>query len=266
MTLAYGLSGRLSSGLAYSVPAVATFTPASLGSAVKGWWDASDRATLFTDTAMTTLVTAQDQAVAALRDKSASGLHLTQATGANCPLWKSDGSLLFDGTNDTLDNAAITGLPIGTTPSEMFLLVRQDALVADTGTRTAFCYGGSSNNTRRTCFRVVISAANRARAQVGTSASSTSATEITADFSGVNVVHIVFGAASTDIDVNNGTPVNAVVAVNAGAGTIRMGALTSTAASWWNGKMARSLITSLLTTPQRTSTMAYFMAERSRIT
>lgn len=77
--------------------------------APSAWYDPSDLATLFQDTAGTVPVTADGQAVARVNDKSGGGRHLTQATAANRPLYRTDGTLHWldlDGANDFLASAA----------------------------------------------------------------------------------------------------------------------------------------------------------------
>lgn len=75
------------------------FTPSDLGTALDAWYDPSDLSTMWQDTAGTTPVTADGQAVARIDDKSGNGNHLTQATSAFRPAYKTDGTirwLLFD--------------------------------------------------------------------------------------------------------------------------------------------------------------------------
>lgn len=89
------------------------FTPADLFAASEqgGWYDPSDLSTLWQDTAGTTPVTADGQAVARIDDKSGNGNHLTQATAANRPLYKTSGGLHwleFDRANDFLQGSAIS--------------------------------------------------------------------------------------------------------------------------------------------------------------
>ena len=70
------------------------------------WYDPSDLSTLFQDSAGTTPVTAVDQPVGLMRDKSGRGNHASQATDTRRPLLKQDASgfyhLLFDGVDDYL--------------------------------------------------------------------------------------------------------------------------------------------------------------------
>jgi hypothetical protein len=65
--------------------AAPAWTPASL-TAPFSWYDPSDMATMWQDSARTTPVTAAGQSVCALDDKSGAGNHVTQATTGNCPV------------------------------------------------------------------------------------------------------------------------------------------------------------------------------------
>jgi hypothetical protein len=100
-----------------------TWSPSALfaSSEVGVWYDPSDFDTMWKDTAGTTPVTAVDDLVARIDDKSGNGFHATQATEANRPVLKQDGNgnyyLLFDGVNDFLATASmdLTGTSIVTT-------------------------------------------------------------------------------------------------------------------------------------------------------
>ena len=112
----------LKPGLANSVVTTATltittgsdggggsFTPASLAPAL--WFDASDLSTLFQDTAATSPVTSDGQAIALIRDKSGNNRDLTQATAANRPLYRTSGALRwfeFDGARKAVLAARFT--------------------------------------------------------------------------------------------------------------------------------------------------------------
>lgn len=81
------------------------------GSALKGWYAAWDPTTLFTDTARTTPVSADGNAVAGWADKSGNGNHLQQATAGSRPLYKTAvkngrSVLRFDGTDDFINGVS----------------------------------------------------------------------------------------------------------------------------------------------------------------
>jgi hypothetical protein len=75
------------------------------------WYDISDITTLFQDSAGTIPVTAFGQPVGKVLDKSGNGIHATQSTSANRPIYQvhSNGFpyLQFDGVNDSLVSSTL---------------------------------------------------------------------------------------------------------------------------------------------------------------
>ena len=73
---------------AFSSSRASAFTPLSLFSAgeVGAWYDPSDFSTMFQDSAGTTPVTAVEQPVGLIRDKSGRGNHASQSTAASRPV------------------------------------------------------------------------------------------------------------------------------------------------------------------------------------
>jgi len=92
---------------------VSVFSPANLFAAGEqgAWYDPSDFSTMFQDAAGTTPVTATDQSVGLILDKSGRGNNASQSTLAARPLLKQDENgcyfLLFDGSDDALATASI---------------------------------------------------------------------------------------------------------------------------------------------------------------
>lgn len=85
------------------------FSPLSLSPSA--WYDPSDLTTLFKDTAGTTPVTADGDAVARINDKSGNGYHLLQSTAGARPLYKTSGGLSWlqaDGVDDTLGVSGVS--------------------------------------------------------------------------------------------------------------------------------------------------------------
>lgn len=79
-----------------------------------GWYDFSDITTLWKDTARTSAVTTDGDAIAGVTDKSGVGNHLSQATAGKCPLYKaailnSKSIGRWDAVDDTLATPAFVG-------------------------------------------------------------------------------------------------------------------------------------------------------------
>jgi len=86
-------------------PRASGFNPRSI-SGLGAWFDASDSATMFDSNTGGSLIT-NNTGVGRWEDKSGNGLHATQSTSANRPVYKTSminglASLDFDGSNDNL--------------------------------------------------------------------------------------------------------------------------------------------------------------------
>lgn len=101
--LGIGLPFALGSSLAAQVAAL--FTQGQQGA----WYDPSDFTTLYQDSAGTTPVTAVEQPVGLMKDKSGRGNHASQATAASRPILRQDTNgkyyPAFDGIDDSLSSA-----------------------------------------------------------------------------------------------------------------------------------------------------------------
>lgn len=118
------------------------WSPLSLSPAA--WYDPSDLSTLWKDTAGTTPVTADGDAVARIDDKSGNGRHLLQATSGKRPLYKTSGGLSwlqFDGSDDHLVTASSPALDLGTI--EIYSLLQQ---TAESITHQGYCVLASTTN------------------------------------------------------------------------------------------------------------------------
>lgn len=111
------------------------FSPAELfvGGYAGAFYDASDIASLYQDSAGATAVTAAGQVVGRISDKSGNGLHAIQATAGARPAWSADASgrmsLSFDGVDDMLQNATVN---ITAYPVTVAIAVRYPAPAAST--------------------------------------------------------------------------------------------------------------------------------------
>lgn len=103
------------------------FTPAFIfAPGAQGiWLDPSDLSSMFQDSAGTVPVTAADQVVGRILDKSGRGNHATQATQASKPILRNSGALWwleFDGVDDFLVTANI---PFSTAQMASFVGLRK---------------------------------------------------------------------------------------------------------------------------------------------
>ncbi len=213
------------------------WTPTDLGATLKGWWDFSDASTLFTD-AGTTPVSADGQAIYQANDKSGSNLHLTQATAANRPLYKTavaNGQSVarFDGVNDVLFRAAVTGSALVGTDAGTFVLAMKQ-----TGT-----------NARNTPFRLFETDTNNVRAflsfddvfywDFGNSTAGQGRITGAQSVGWDDTWHVVVcyrSGANSRIYVDGGTPVVASTTLsdaldNTASGNMLIGAMLSTGAN-----------------------------------
>ena len=122
------------------------------------WYDPSDFSTLFQDAAGTVPVTAVEQPVGRILDKSGRGFNATQATATSRPVLRQDGSgkhyLYFDGVDDFLVTPTIVP---GIDKVQVFAGVRRlrseaAEIIAETGvsymSHGALYFVAESNNNR----------------------------------------------------------------------------------------------------------------------
>jgi len=227
------------------------WTPRALGASLFGYWDAENLATL-------TLSGANVTTWADL----VGGYAATQATSGFKPAWSASGfgsraGINFDGTDDYLEFAS-PPFPAGSAGSEIWVLVRQDALAADTTTRQAAGYG-SSGNTMRQIERVVTSGVNRARSRTGDGASGVFAANASIDFSGYHLARAAFSPTQTSFALDGTALVSSSVVPGTTATRLRIGAGSSTSPSgFWQGSINAVLVTGLLSDAQAAQLTAYF--------
>jgi hypothetical protein len=118
------------------------FNPASLFAAGEQgvWYDPSDFTTMFQDSAGTTPVTAVEQSVGRILDKSGRGNTATQATPASCPV-------LSARVNQLLATATLSTQSVTTVATAYTLAFSGDGSVTLSGTATGTYTAGSNSIT-----------------------------------------------------------------------------------------------------------------------
>lgn len=224
---------------------------ADLGVALLDMWDAEQTATL----------SLTGSAVDAWRS-SANAYSASQATPASRPAYSDTAfngrpGVTFDGVDDHLNYEGVGVLPIGATPCEIWALVDQTALAADTSARYPFDYGGATSPLHRGIRRGVTAGVNQASASIGNGASATTVT-VSGDFSGRTVVRAAAGATQTIVSRNGqvGNPSSIVPGTT--AVRTRIGATTvATPANFFQGVVSLILVTAPLSTDQAASLLAF---------
>ena len=118
---------------------VPTWSPADITTYF--WLDPSDISTLFTDSAGTTAVTAADDPIGRLADKSGNSRHAKQSTSGYRPLYKVDGSIksfFMDGSDDSLRVTTSSGL---SSDMDFFMAVKRTSTA-----NNIFFWGTAANN------------------------------------------------------------------------------------------------------------------------
>lgn len=134
--LAAGTSGNLTvtkTGYIYGSIAVSSMTGnltsqnfTAKANNVHTWFDYSDATLLYTDSGLTTLVTADGDVLGGVRDKSGNAHNLTQGTTSKKPIYKVNiynglSTGRWDGTDDTMATSAFTELP---QPNTIWIVIK----------------------------------------------------------------------------------------------------------------------------------------------
>jgi len=232
-----------------------SWNPLNLGSALLAWWDSSRGVTLATAN------------VTSWIDRKG-GYDLVQGTAAAQPLWSAtsfNGSpgITFDGTDDELTLAS-QPFPSTSATVELYAVAQQDALAADTTTRHVFGYGGTAGASRRALIRRVATGVNRGATEIGDGASGIITTETTIDLSTRHLQYAIINATTTSVYVDNSSATQTSTVPSTGTSRARAGANTAnTAGGFWNGKIRDIIVTSGLTTEQRTALKTFLLNRRN---
>lgn len=229
----------------------------ALGSDLLAAWDAT-RLDLITQSGG--LVSSQKDVVA--------GYDAAQATGSLQPAYSSSGyngapTLSYDGLDDRL--ATATNPFAGLTSFEMWAVVSQDALAADTSGRTIISFGGAGTTAQASLRRVVTGGVNRAQSQVGNGAASISVADAAVDFSGRHVVRGRVTPTTLFFSIDGGAEVSIAATPVIGVGMCRLGSLANTtAANFWQGLLPFIAVTGPLSSQKGTAFYNYLLNTRRR--
>lgn len=157
-------------------------------------------------------------------------------------------SIESDGVDDYLFASEVLG-PTGASASEIWACVSQDVLGSVVGAQQVIGYGSTSTaNTSRGIGRINVSSVNRTRAVVGTGAAAPSATDTATDFSGFHVIRGTFGATTTSISIDGGTPATVAAVPSTATSRTVLFASMALASGFFMGKFSCGLITLPLST------------------
>lgn len=231
------------------------WSPSILGSSLLAWWTA-DRADL---------VTVSGAAVTNWKDVR-NAYDMAQSVSASRPTYSATGfngfpGITFDGVDDCLEMAS---QPFGTgaIDVEVWAIVQQDALVADTGDRMVFAFGADTVNPQARVQRQVLTT-NRAAARIGTGAANFNALSA-ADFSGRALIRVRFTPTVTYVSQDNGAEGSIAVVPGIGATRARIGAAASNfAGNFWQGKIRDILVTGPLSAGQAAAVNAWALPRRA---
>ena len=142
-------------------------------------------------------------------------------------------AISFDSTQylTCTDAGLLAALPDGAEPSEIWVVVSQDALPANTTERYAVAYGGASLTTGRAVSRVVTSGTNRARSRTGTGGAATSVNDTAVISRVVHVIRQEIGATSTSLEVDGATPTSAAAVPATTNSRLRAGSISASGPS-----------------------------------
>ena len=231
------------------------WSPGSLGTALLGWWDAERD---------TSKITQSGGLVSSWADLVGS-YAATQGVSASRPVWSATSfngrpGITFDGSDDELTLASVP-FPTGASACEIWALVDQQDVVADTTNRRIFAYGGNANATSRHLYRSVGLGMYRAGWIVGDGVGVQNSDNTPVDLSGRHVMRLRVSPTATQVDVDGVAGSSAAVVPGTGTTRTRLGANTGDAAGgFWKGHAAALLVTSTLSTDQASQLLTYLKA------
>jgi hypothetical protein len=225
-----------------------------LGSSLLAYWDAEASSSL---TLSANSVTTWTDTVA--------GYAPTQSVSGSKPTYSATGfngrpGITFDGTDDYLLLSS-SGIPSGAVDLELWVLIDQTSLVADTTDRYPLSIGGAASvNNQVRLMRSVVTDVNRAGARAGNGTTNSAVTTGAADFSGRHVVRAKFNQSGFSASIDgNALASSASIIPNTNGTAIAIGAqLTGGGAA--KCVMSAALITSALNADQAAQLTQYLKA------
>lgn len=233
----------------------ASWTPFNLGSALLAWWDSSQG------------VAVTGSNVTSWTDRKGA-YAAVQAVEGSQPLWSATSfngapGVTFDGSDDELTLGSVP-FPTAANTSEMYAVCQQDALAADTSTRHVFSYGGTAGASRRALTRRVSSGTNRGASEIGDGASGIVTTNTSVDLSTRHLLGAIVTGTTTSQFVDSSSNTDTSTIPSTGTTRCRIGSNNSnTAGNFWSGKIRDIIITSALTTEQRTALKTFLLSRRN---
>jgi len=238
-----------------------SFNPLKLGTDLIAYWDAR-RLDLMTLGA--------GKAVSSWNDIVA-GYAATQGTGSSQPIYSAtsfggDPGVAFDGIDDNLTATAaglLAALPGAAAPSEIWLLMQQDALVADASTRHFVNYGSTNSNTARSVARTGFTGANRGEGLTGSGAATSAVTDATVNLSTRHVLRWEIAAAASRLTVDGDAPASVSVVPSTTVSRLRLGAnAAASAANFAQGQISVALVTNPLSASKAAALQSWLLARR----
>ena len=236
------------------------WSPLKLGNKLLAWWDASYGITL------------SGNQVTAWADRK-SGYSATQGVSSARPTWSTSAfngypGLVFDGNDDELtatESSLLAALPSGASPSELWAVAQQDALIGDTSTRTLVGYGDTLNTSRQLRRQVISSGTvHQLFAIVGTGGGSVSASETPADATGRKLLRGEFTATTLAFTLDGGARRISAAVPSTTASRLRIGSLTNPAAgTFWLGKIRDVLVTLPLSADEAAKLQSFLLSRRA---
>lgn len=191
------------------------------------------------------------------------GYLLAQATSANQPTYSATSfngrpGISFDGTDDFLRLEGVpASFPDAAEAGEIWALVDQQALAADTGSRIIAAYGGAGASENRFLRRTVVSAQNRVAAGIHNTAISGPAS----DFSGRKIARLSFDGTTGTAYLGSSAGTGATITGSTTTTRITIGAAnTTTPSSYFQGIVAQVFVVAGTCTDDEAAALRAYLA------